>query len=565
MTGANFLNKGEINWGALLGNGNVYHVPNFQRDFSWGEEEWDDLWNDILALNEEELHYMSYIVLQSDDDKNFTIIDGQQRFTTLSILALAVIQHIEEMIGKNIEADDNRQRIELLRNSFLGYKDPASLIPTSKLFLNRNNDDFYQSFLLRLRKPSDLHKRKPSEKKLWRAFEYFYDKLKTHFGDRLSGPGLAQFLGEKVARQLIFTTIQVSDDLTAYKVFETLNARGVKLSTTDLLKNYLFSVVAQTSPAELTEAERQWQSINNTLGAEDFTTFLRHFWNSRHSIERKSMLFKAIKKAVQTSQEVFALLGDLEGLAPVYLAFSQPEDERWDKTQRRRISELALFDVSQCYSLLLAAYNKLDQQEFTGLLRLCVIISFRYQVIGGLNPNALEDAYNRAALKIIKGEAITVRQVFQELKNIYVSDESFDNDFTSKSFDTGSSRGKKLARYVLFSLENHLENKDYDYEDATATIEHILPESPDEEWDTPFPAKEQENFVYRLGNLTLLEKTKNKDCGNKKFADKLPVYQTSSYRLTAKETNYIDWTPEKLHQRQEKMAGWATSIWRVNY
>lgn len=567
MANSGLLNTSMSNWGALLGNGRVYTIPHFQRDYSWREEEWEDLWNDIVELKEEQVHYMGYVVLQSEDMQRLIIIDGQQRFSTLSVLALAVLKRLDELIDKGVEPEANRERQEILRRDFLGHKDPSSLIPTSKLFLNRNNDDFYQSYLLRLRKPANVQKLKPSEKLLWKAFVYFHDRLGKFFGSQISGQGLAKFLNETVAKRLIFTVIQVSDELSAYKVFETLNARGVRLSTTDLVKNYLFSLVARNSPAELAEAERQWQSINNTLGAEDFTTFLRYYWNSRHSLERKSNLFKAIRNSIEDSKDAFALLDELESLAAVYVAFSKPADGMWgpNRERRRSITELELFNVTQCFPALLSGYEKLPETEFTKLLQICVVISFRYGIIGGLNPNTMEDVYNRTAMKIHSGELLDCKRIFQELKPIYVGDNSFRNDFSTKDFDTGSRRGKRLARYILFALENHLAHKDYDFDDANATIEHILPENASEAWSDDFSAEEQEEEVYRLGNLTLLEATKNKECGNQLYADKVGIYQTSAYLITAQETNYTEWRPTTLQKRQEKMAKWATAVWRIDY
>ncbi|MFN6066912.1 MAG: DUF262 domain-containing protein, partial [Pseudanabaena sp.] len=81
----------------LLGNGLLYRVPPFQRDYSWTDEEWDDLWQDILGLFAEDgetAHYMGYLVLQSSNNKQFDIIDGQQRLTTISILILAALDHL---------------------------------------------------------------------------------------------------------------------------------------------------------------------------------------------------------------------------------------------------------------------------------------------------------------------------------------------------------------------------------------------------------------------------------------------------------------------------------------
>ncbi len=90
MSATNFNTRNDI-FRKLLGNGLTYRIPRFQRDYSWGEEEWDDLWQDLLGtLNEdgEPAHYMGYLVLQSKDDKVFDVIDGQQRLTTLSLIVL---------------------------------------------------------------------------------------------------------------------------------------------------------------------------------------------------------------------------------------------------------------------------------------------------------------------------------------------------------------------------------------------------------------------------------------------------------------------------------------------
>lgn len=129
----------------LMGNGLVYRVPMFQRDYSWTEQEWDDLWQDIVAMVEpggEQGHYMGYLVLQSGDERNYDIIDGQQRMTTLSLLVLAILSNLGRLVELKVEADDNRRRIEELRKTYIGYLDPVTLIATPKLKLNRHNDQY---------------------------------------------------------------------------------------------------------------------------------------------------------------------------------------------------------------------------------------------------------------------------------------------------------------------------------------------------------------------------------------------------------------------------------------
>ena len=135
----------------LLGNGLTYRVPRFQRDYSWGADEWDDLWQDIVGLFDEDgepAHYLGYLVLQSSDSKQFDIIDGQQRMTTLSVMILAGLSHLQDLIRTGLDADRNQRRQEQLQNSYIGYLDPVTLVPQSKLALNRHNNRFYQSYLV---------------------------------------------------------------------------------------------------------------------------------------------------------------------------------------------------------------------------------------------------------------------------------------------------------------------------------------------------------------------------------------------------------------------------------
>ncbi len=559
----NLLDTKTALWSEIIKNGRTFLVPRFQRDYSWEEEHWEDLWYDLDNLDQEDFHYMGYLVLQNSSTNEYIVIDGQQRLTTLSIVALAVIQHIQELIEKGIDAVNNKERERLLMESYLGYKDPTSLIAKSKLTLNRNNNDFYQGYIMRFRKPMTKSKLKPSEQLLIKAVEYFYKKIESKFGADISGEKLADFLDKKVANQLVFTFITVDNDLNAYKVFETLNSRGVRLSPTDLLKNYLFMVAAQNGETDIDHAERQWQSINNILGNIEFTTYLRHFWNSRNTPPvREQHLFKVVKNSITTAEQAFTLLDELEDNAQLYAAFSQPEDDIWKQAEQYEyIRQLKLFGVTQCYPLLLAAYKKFDANEYSRLLRCCVVIAFRYSIIGGLNPNKLEVEYNKTAMDVYVGKLTNTRDVFKNLKSIYISDKEFESSFVAKSITT-KGRGKKLVRYILFSLENQVSSKKYDFSDSSVTIEHILPENPSQDWEMYFKIEEQIQYMFQLGNYTLLEESKNKLCQNDLYETKREIYKTSSYSITAQDSIYDEWGPEEILARQKKLAKYAKTVWK---
>lgn len=195
MSAMNF-NTSNQTYRQLMGNGLIYTVPRFQRDYSWTEEEWDDLWRDIEGVLDpqgEPAHYMGYLVLQSSDSKSFDVFDGQQRLTTLSILALAVLANLQRLIQEGVDADRNKQREAQLRSSFIGYLDPVTLIPKSKLNLNRNNDPFYQNHLVPLQK---LPQRglKATEHLMRKAFEWLKEQVAARFAAKRDGAEFARLL-----------------------------------------------------------------------------------------------------------------------------------------------------------------------------------------------------------------------------------------------------------------------------------------------------------------------------------------------------------------------------------
>lgn len=115
----NLLNTSTVSFSDIIGNGKIYQVPAYQRDYSWKKDNWEDLWNDIIAISEgEAVHYMGSIVLQNKGDKVFTIIDGQQRLATLSLVVLATIKLIQDFAEKGIDSIANQERINLLSSKF---------------------------------------------------------------------------------------------------------------------------------------------------------------------------------------------------------------------------------------------------------------------------------------------------------------------------------------------------------------------------------------------------------------------------------------------------------------
>ncbi len=549
----------------MFGNGLSYKVPMFQRDYSWEDDQWDDLWNDIVltaATRENDVHYMGYLVLSSTDSRVFNVIDGQQRLTTLTLLILAVLKYLDELAENGIDPEANRQRSTQLRSSYIGYLDPVTLITQSKLSLNRANDAYFQTYIVPLQ-PLPKQNLKFSEKLLKNAFEWFYGRIIDQFSKAKSGKEIAQFI-ENVVDRLFFTVIEVNDELDAFTVFETLNSRGVKLAPIDLLKNYLFSVVNKSPSSshelETRRLEEQWHKIVDTIGDANLTDFLRVHWNSKNTRVRESGLFKAVRQVIDDRGKVFDLVRNLDADSAVFAAFIDPENELWSAEQRQYIRTLLLFKVKQPLSLLLAARRTLNDADFTKVLRACVIISFRYNIIFSGATGDQETIYNNLAKDITLGNVLTIQDVMSRLRPIYKTDTEFKAAFSVKSFPNNSS---KVAIYILTELEKK-QGIAFDTSSSKYDLEHIFPVNPADDWPG-FPSPVTDDPQLRLGNLTLIEKTLNKNAGNRSFDEKKLIYAQSLVPSTQKiGTEYDSWSKSEINDRQDRMAREATSIWRLS-
>src|SRR5690606_16575453 len=159
---------------------------------TWEVEQWDDLWQDIKTLmsNEENEHYMGYLVLQTSNNKEFQIIDGQQRLTTMSLVILATLKSIKDLVDRGIDPDNNTKRKDSLLNSYIGYVDPVTLVSNNKLKLNRNSEDYYRQHLVLL-KDLPIRNTNTSEKHMRECFTWYYDRIRKDF---TTGESLAAFI-----------------------------------------------------------------------------------------------------------------------------------------------------------------------------------------------------------------------------------------------------------------------------------------------------------------------------------------------------------------------------------
>ncbi len=543
----------------LLGNAAKYTVPHFQRDYSWEQEQWEDLWTDIENLEQEGFHYMGYIVLQRKGQNDFEVIDGQQRLVTLSLLVLAAMRHIQQLAEEGKDTEKNKERLKEITGRYIGSKDIVSLRVSSRLTLNRNNGRFYKDICSNLR-ASKSRGITVTNRLLSKAFEFFCSK---DLGS--SGEEVGTFIN-KFSSRLIFTKIVVQDNLNAYKVFETLNARGVQLSTPDLLKNYIFSVVTKNDdvPDEtLDDLDETWSKILDELGENNFTDFVRYHHNSRSPFSTKRELFKSVRQLYTTPEQAHGYLRSLTDSAPLYALLSSPYDEWWQQQAGGKYKKavhflegLKLFGIRQPYMVLMTAFEKFSPVEFIKTLRYLYYLSIRYNVICGYSANEQERRYNNIAMKIASGEFKRASHVknSSDYKNLYPSDKAFKNAF--EYYKMPSRRSSKKIRFLLAEIESKLGHK-VRYLDTT--LEHICPYNPNPEWYQDF-GEGANDIVDRLGNMLLLQQDSLERAD---FVTKKSHYLKTPFKLPKKIAEYDCWDLVSLNDYQSWLADQAVKTWQT--
>ncbi|WP_081759119.1 DUF262 domain-containing protein [Thioalkalivibrio sp. HK1] len=546
----------------VMSNDKRYIVPKFQRDYSWDLEQWEALWQDIQSISDDRMqHFMGYMILQEDPDdmKVFSIIDGQQRLTTLSIVILAALSRLRHLIDSGNDIERNTTRMDLFRKRYFGVKDPVTLRDFPKLELNRINNRYFQD-LSSDRDVDDRRSMRDSNRRIEKALEYF----KKRFDSLESGERVAEIL-EYISGGLVFTLVKVKDSLNAYTVFETLNARGLRLSVSDLLRNYLLSTLDADDDGSEEAFDRfdvLWEEIIQELGETGFSEFIRRHRSMTKKIVRMKDLFRHLRNDIDRKDKVFPYLEDIKEYAPIFAALHSHNDDLWGRWGADRESELRdlvksinLLNIKMPLGVMMAGLDRMDIEQYIKLMKKVIDFSVRYIVICGKSPSPLEDLYNEMAMNITN-ENVDLRHSILSLKDVYPTDDEFKNGFSNKTYPQKS---RRRASFFLRKIEGYLSGSE---PPEDITLEHVLPYSPSVEWQEYFGVSDYSNAIDRLGNLALLPESQN--LAQESFEEKKKVLKASPYEINQKIASYPKWDMDTLIKHQRWLADQANTVWRIS-
>jgi hypothetical protein len=382
-----------------------YVVPAHQRDFAWrAAEEVKQLWDDIVdAMDQARPDYFlgTIVVTEITEDKTRSVIDGQQRLAVLTMILAAI---------RSVYQERGDERAQEVYNEYLGVRDRRTRTMEPRLTLNRMNQNAFQDLIIQHVEDGEIDRalkdkgKGSSDALLLESFQLIRQVVEER---SKIGNNFANFLldlEDFVADKVVLILVAVGDDADAYLIFETLNDRGLDLSISDLLKNHIYSRAGTRLPG----VQKQWEEMTFLLGSQDATQFLRHYyWLSKYGVVRERELYKELRRRFQARQQILTLMTELRDAADKYAAMSNVDHAIWTgySTQfRKDLEALQLFGLSQFRPLLLAALDRLKQQQVERIVRMIVVISMRYSIIGSLTPSAIERAYSDAAIRVRGGE-----------------------------------------------------------------------------------------------------------------------------------------------------------------
>ncbi|GAA8934278.1 DUF262 and DUF1524 domain-containing protein [Helicobacter pylori] len=530
---------------------NQFVIPIYQRLYSWKKEQCKQLWDDIIKIGGDDKmngHFIGSILYALDGIKHsknpLFIIDGQQRLTTITLLFIALRDHLSDEV-KRKEIEEHY----LINSDKDGDK-------KFRLILSESDKDTLL-FLI------DRNKRKPSEpsSKIMENFELFKewirkntDKLETIF------KGLDKLMVVEIALD------KIKDD--PQLIFESMNSKGIELAQTDLIRNYI--IMETEVEKQKTFYEKYWRAMEEDFKQNEklFDTFVRHYLTIKTGeIPIEKRVYEAFKDYRQKEGiGIETLLLDLQKYCGYFCQIVFKKEA--DKDLNKALGFLVDLKTDVIYPLLLELYSDysdgvLSKQDFIPIIYLIESYICR-RAVCGLGKNSLNKIFASFTRHIQKNEYFESLEVhFGSLikEQRFPGDDEFKNSFTTK--ELCSSNKTEKARYYLERLENFDTKEPVNTKECTT--EHIMPKKLDEKWKKDLGQDHERihtQYLNTIGNLTLTGY--NSEYSNRSFQEKRDMekgFKQSPLRLNQGLRGLESFGEEQIKKRANDLADLALKIW----
>ncbi|EMH11205.1 hypothetical protein HMPREF1411_00162 [Helicobacter pylori GAM250AFi] len=527
---------------------NQFVIPIYQRVYSWEKEQCKQLWDDIIKTGGNDKmngHFIGSILYVLDGNTHSSpllIIDGQQRLTTITLLFIALRNRSSDEV-KREEIED----LYLINGDKNGDK-------KFKLILSESDKDTLLSLI-------DKNKRKPSEPsvKIMENFKLFEkwisentDKLETIF------KGLEKLM-------IVYIALDKEKD-DPQLIFESMNSKGIELTQTDLIKNYIV-METETEEKQKDFYNGYWRAMEEDFKQNEtlFNRFVRHYLTIKTGkIPNEKKVYKAFKDYQQKEGiEIEDLLKDLQKYCGYFCQIAFKKEA--DKDLNKALSFLVDLERDVVYPLLLELYSDysdgvLSKQDFTPIIALTESYIFR-RTVCGLGANGLNKIFPSFTKKIDKKQYLkSVEKHFGSLKG----NQRFpNNDEFKDSFITIDFYKLQKNKYFLERLENFDTKEPVDTQKCET--EHIMPQTLNPKWEGDLGENFEaihEKYLHTIGNLTLTGY--NSEYSNNSFREKRDMekgFKQSSLKLNQNLKDLESFDEKEIEKRANDLADWALKIW----
>ncbi|MDP3029296.1 MAG: DUF262 domain-containing HNH endonuclease family protein [Deltaproteobacteria bacterium] len=540
----------------------VFAIPPYQRPYAWTTEQASELLSDLLsflgtgseAITDVNPYFLGSIVLiKGEDMPEADVVDGQQRLATLTMLLAA----LRALVNSNYSTQTTRFIYEE-GNSILGTQNRY------RLKLRERDEKFFRRYiqdekgiddLLRL----DSAQLSDSQKNIQTNAKYFLEELKN-----LPEQQRVRLLQYLMAR--CFLVVVSTPDLdSAYRIFSILNARGLDLKLTDLLKSEIIGAIPAAQQDKYTNI---WENEEEDLGRDAFQDLFAHIRMIYRKAKPRESALNEFRKHIQPQKESQKFIDEV--LKPYSDSFEIIKTVGYQSDSGaevvnslfRWLNQIDNFDwVPPAILYLTKNLHSPDKLRhfFTdlerlaaGLMILRADINNRIERYGRLLTAIEEDAdlYNpNSPLQLTPDEASQIMRTLNG--DLYLI--------------------KRIRQYVLLRLDSALAQGEASYDYPIITVEHVLPQNPNKGsvWLEWFPNEEERaKYVHCIGNLALLSRKKNAEAQNYDFDKKKKKYFATSkgispFVLTTQVLQKIEWTHDVINQRQKELLQKLKSLWRL--
>jgi uncharacterized protein with ParB-like and HNH nuclease domain len=527
-----------------------YVVPLFQRPYSWSEKQWKTLWDDVTeqaAHDDARPHFLGSIVTAPaksvpEGVGKYLLIDGQQRLTTMQIL----LASLRDTAGANGH-DRLCEKVngKFLVNTYEEEDEQLKVLPT------QDDRPAFRNI---------IRGQKPPASRLSDAYRFFQAKLAPFKDDAERLERLLTAITDRLS--LVSITCDEHDN--PHLIFESLNAKGEKLTPADLIRNFLLMRVHVNDQNRV--FTQHWLPIQQALG-DNLTEFVRHYLMKGGKILTAADVYFELKDRLINANAAAAeaFLTDLHRHGMLYARFVDPAREP-DPAIAASLSRLQRLESTVAYPLLLRVFDAMDQGRLTRVQvarTLDVLESFLIRrSVCGLPSNQLRRMF--PPVFDAAGGACDgfVDQLRSELGgNRCPNDAAFITALTVQPLYATAKKNARL-RVILERMEESYGHK----EPASlsgAQIEHVMPQTLTPEWELELGPQAREQWarlLHTLGNLTLTGY--NADMSNRPYVDKREAFTRSHFELNRYFANAETWTADAIEARGRTLGELATKIWR---